>query len=426
MDYQPGREDIKRNLIIFGSLHALIFLGIFAPIAQFFYHGTGKFGLFMARKILDGKIPYHDFTSEYPPLALLGFLLPGLFSSTALAYSWGFAVELLLCDLLIIFFITDLASFMKISVRNSLGIYTLFIIATGAIVVCRYDILPAMLVLAALWAFVRGRTGLAWAAAALGITAKMYPALIVPLFVIYQVKNGQYHQLIKGGAIFLAILAVVIVPWLIIDAPGFWNSMSYHLERELHAESTYGTALMAGQLAGMSGVSTGLSYGSWNIISPLGVRLADISFFVTAGVLIIVYGLFVQRLKKTSAGTAASMTPEQSIGILRYSALAISAFMLTSKIFSAQFLIWLCPLLPFIAGERKYITAILYITAAAFTQYVYPYNYVSFTAGEPWPVAILAVRNLVMVVMAILIALPHHTAEASYQSHGTSALRPGG
>jgi hypothetical protein len=426
MEHRPGREDIKRNLIIFGSLHTLIFPGLFEATAQLFYHATGKLELFMANQILDGKIPYRDFVSEYPPLALLGFLLPGLLFSTTLAYSWGFAVELLLCDLLILFIIADLASFLEISVRNALGIYTLLIMATGAIVVCRYDILPAMLVMAALWAFVRGRTGLAWAAAALGITAKMYPVLIVPLFIIYQVKNGQYRQLLKGVVIFLAVLVVVIAPWLIIDAPGFWNSMSYHLERGLHAESTYGAALMIGQLVGMSGIDTGFTYGSWNITSPLGDRLADISFPITAAFLIIVYGLFWRRLEKESEGTMDRVTPEHAGNILRYAALAVSIFMLTSKVFSVQYLIWLCPLLPLITGERKYIIVILYIAAGALTQYVYPYNYISFTAGEPWPVAILVVRNLVMVAMAVLIALPHRKTGVGYQSHGTSALRPGG
>jgi hypothetical protein len=426
MEYRPGRENIKRNLILFGSLHVFVFLVLLAPIAQFFYHATGKLELFMANKILDGKIPYHDFTSEYPPLALLVFLLPGLIFSTTIAYSWGFAVELLLCDLLILYFIADLASFLKISVRNTLGIYTLLIMATGAIVVCRYDILPAMLVLAAMWAFIRGRTGLAWAAVALGITAKMYPVLIIPLFIIYQVKNGQYRQLLKGGVIFLVVLVVVIVPWLLIDAPGFWNSMSYHLERGLHAESTYGTALMIGQLVGMSGIDTGFTYGSWNIISPLGDRLAEISFPITAVFLIIVYGLFWRRLEKESEGARDKVIPEHAGIILRYAALAVSIFMLTSKVFSVQYLIWLCPLLPLIVGGRKYILVILYIAAGALTQYVYPYNYISFTAGEPWPVVILAVRNLLMVAITLLIALPHRITDASYQSRGTSALRPGG
>ena len=45
----------------------------------------------------------------------------------------------------------------------------------------------------------------------------------------------------EGAAVFLAVILVLVLPWVIIDAQGFWGSISYHLERSLHAESSYGS-----------------------------------------------------------------------------------------------------------------------------------------------------------------------------------------
>jgi uncharacterized membrane protein len=418
MENLPGRQDIKNDLIIFAGLHVLL-ISLFAIIARLFYYGTGMLELYTARQMLEGRIPYHDFTGEYPPLALLLFLLPGLLFHTTTAYGWALAVELLVCDVLAMFFIADIASSMKVSVKHSLMIYSLLILAIGPIVVCRYDLLPAMLVLAALWAFIKGRTGLAWAAAALGIIAKIYPVLIVPLFIIFQIKNGQYRELIKGGAVFLTVILVSTVPWLVIDAPGFWHSVSYHLERGLHTESTYGSVLMVGQLLEMSGMTISFSHDSWIIVLPLADRLAGISFFVSVGAIIGVYGLFAWRLIKDPEGNPAAI-------LLQYGALAVVAFMLTNKIFSAQYLIWLGTLLPLITTRRQYLIPGLFIISAVLTQYVYPYHYTAFVGGETWPVLALTARNLLLVAAAVLVALPHRPGTAAYHIRGTSALRSGG
>jgi hypothetical protein len=134
-------------------VHVIIFLGLLPTLAQFFYPGTGSLELWISQQILpppEWQIPYHDFASEYPPLALLSFLLPGIFTSNTIAYSWVFAAELMICDLLVLLMLADVAATFKVSVRNTLVVYTLFILATGPILIARYDLFPAMLVLAGL------------------------------------------------------------------------------------------------------------------------------------------------------------------------------------------------------------------------------------------------------------------------------------
>jgi uncharacterized membrane protein len=422
--------NFKKTIIIFGAVHVIIFLGLLPTLAQFFYPGTGSLELWISQQILpppEWQIPYHDFASEYPPLALLSFLLPGIFTSNTIAYSWVFAAELMICDLLVLLMLADVAATFKVSVRNTLVVYTLFILATGPILIARYDLFPAMLVLAAVWAFIKGRVKLAWIAAALGFAAKLYPVIIVPFFVIYQLKNRQYRRLIQGGAAFLVMLLILFLPWIIIDANGFWQSFTYHFERGLHAESTYGTALLTGQVLGLTTVQGDLTYGSWNLSSPLADSLAKISFPLTACFLLIIYGFFTWRLRQNSAGDSAlKMSGPSAVRFFEYTALTVTVFMLTNKVFSAQYLAWLCPLLPLATKGREYLVPALFMAAAVLTQYVYPYNYINFELGKATPVLILTFRNLLLIVMAIAIALAHPSQGNTYQMPGNRALRSGG
>jgi uncharacterized membrane protein len=412
------QTNFRKTVIIFVAIHIFIFLILFTLLPSFFPDGTGAGSLegYIARLMLHGTIPYHPFIQgfEYPPLALLSFLLPGLITTSFPAYTWLFATELMIFDLLALLMLADLASTLKISVKNTLAVYTLVIIAVGPILVARYDLLPAMLVLAAVWAFIKGKNKLAWATAALGFAAKLYPIIIIPFFFIYQMKNRQYGRFIKGGAAFLITLLVLFLPWIIIDHNGFWHSFTYHFERPLHSESTYGTVLLAGQALGMTKVVGALTYGSWNLFSPLADSLATISFPLSAGILLIVYGLFTWQLWKNSEDDMMTKMSEPSATkLLQYTALAVTLFMLTNKVFSAQYMAWLCPLLPLAVGGGQYLVPALFILAAVLTQYVYPYNYIGFELGQSLPVFVLLFRNLLLILMAVLIAVQPSQRQSS-------------
>ena len=419
------RTNFRKTVIIFGAIHAVIFLGVLPTVAHFLYPGTGGLENFLAQLMRGGQIPYHDFASEYPPLALFSFLLPGLVTSNTAVYSWLFAGEMMVFDLLALIIIADLASRLKMSVKNTLTVYTLLIVATGPILVARYDVLPAALVLAALWAFVKGKNKLAWAVAALGFAAKIYPIIILPIFVIYQMKNRQYGRMMTGGAVFLGVTLITILPWIIIDAGGYWHSWTYHLERGLHSESTYGTTLLTGQLMGLTTMQGALTFGSWNLSSPLADSLARMSFYISAAILLVVYGFYAWRLQRESENPRVGLSESAAAQLLKYATIVVAVFMLTNKVFSAQYLAWLCPLIP-LAADRRYFAPMLFIAAGVLTQYVYPYNYIPFELGKALPVLVLTFRNLLLILMTVLIAAAGRDRDSLYQTNGTRALRSGG
>jgi len=409
-------KKLDRSWVVWGLVHVLIFLCLFPVLGQLFYPGPGELERQIALKILDGQVPYRDFVSEYPPLALLSFLMPALFFRTPLAYHLAFAAEMLLFDLLAMILIAFVATHFTISLRRSLTVYTLLLIAVGPLVTMRYDLLPAVLVLAASTSFMTGRTKTAWAVLALGVTAKLYPIIIAPLFVIYHLRSKQYGQLVKGGITFLAVLLAITLPWLVFDATGYWHSLSYHIERGLHSESSYATVLLIGQVLGLTQVEGEFSFGSWNLSSPLADSLAGVSPYISVGLLVILYSLCAWLLWRRSTARAGIKMLESGAAALmvRLAFLALIVFLLTSKIFSPQFLIWLLPLLPLISGRQRYTTW-LFLVIGGLTQYIFPYHYIEFELGEPYLIAMMAGRNLLLMVMGILILLPtiRGLAEAS-------------
>lgn len=407
------RQMRERPLLFFAVLHAILFLAVSANLDQI----VGNVGMErqIAIKMLDGQVPYSDFLSEYPPLALLSFLLPALLFPTQPFYSFFFAVEIFLLDLVVLFILAKLASRLKMQAWRVLGIYTICLLAMGPIVTGRFDLLPAALVLLALYAFISGRNKTAWAVLALGATAKLYPLVIAPIFALYLLRHRRYRRLIQGIAVFGGVVLALNLPWIIINADGFWQFLSYHMERGLHSESSYGSVLLIGQVIGMTQVEAGLTYGSWNISSPMANTLYQASFYVTAGFLLLAYALYARRLWKKSATAAETeiFSNEAIELILRFSLLAVFIMLLTSKVLSPQFLIWLCPLIPLVKGRWRYFTLVLFLVIGGITQYIYPHNYIDFELatlgselGKPYLVVMLALRNLLLMAMAVAYILP--------------------
>jgi len=417
----------QRPLVFFAILHALLFLAVFANLD--YLVGGNSFERGFAVKILEGMVPYSDFASEYPPLALLSFLIPALLSPTQPLYDIFFALEIFLLDLVVLFILAKLAPRLKLQIWPVLSVYTLCLVAIGPIVTGRFDLLPAILVLVALYAFISGKNKIAWGCLALGASAKLYPLIIAPLFFLYLLRQKQYRRLVQGIVIFGGVILVLNLPWVIINADGFWQFLSYHLERGLHSESSYGSVILMGQVMGLTQVEAGLTYGSWNIISSTADTMASYSFYITVALIVFLYSLYLKILLKKPQppriDAKGALDSEAAQLILRCSILAVLIMLLTSKVFSPQFLIWLCPLIPLVTARWRYIPLLLFLVACVITQYIYPHNYIAFELFTPHLVVMLAIRNLLLVAMAVIYLLPMRSSPVKVEEGVANNHSPG-
>jgi hypothetical protein len=397
------------------AVHVILFLCIFTVTTWAYYDAPtpGVVEMIIAQNILDGQIPYIDFECEYPPIALIIFLIPALFFRTLPPYYIAFTVEMLIFNILAIFLVIYISKRINISKVKALTVYTLLMtITAGPIVTQRYDLAPAIMVLAAVAAFIKGKNKTAWGVLALGVMAKIFPIVVAPFFAIRLIMKKQYSQLVKGIAVFGSIVLATVLPWIIMDAQAFWNSMSYHLERGLHAESTYGSFLLLAQLFGLTTVEYDYSYGSFNITSVLADNLAHNSFYIMAAVLIVLCLLFAFQLHKKQKNITNSelLQVETETLLVRYIAIAILTFMLFNKVFSAQYMAWICPFIPLLNIRYNNLMVILLLIAGALSIYIFPFNYLEFESFENLPVFIMAQRNLLLIIVFTIIVMgwkPH-------------------
>jgi uncharacterized membrane protein len=401
----------NRQLLLW-MLADFLLLTVIAVVAwqwsSFPARNQATYQLWNAQAILEGHIPYIDLSFEYPPLTILCFLLPALLTKTVAAYYVVFIIELLIFDLLTVFLIMKTAPRLGISAAQALLIHALMIIAVGTNIVAAYDIIPAAMVLASLAFFISGKSNLAWAVAGIGFMTKLFPALVIPLFFIYQLRQKQYKQIVQGAAIFIAITLVISSYWLVKNPGAYMSGYLYHLDRSLHSESVYGSFLLMGKLFGLTDMTGGFSFGSWNLFSPLADRLAGISFIIMAGLLSAVYLLYARdMLKRPSyAAGGGALNMQSGALIVQYAAVAILIFMLSAKVLSMQYMIWLCPLVPLVKSRWQLAAVVSFLLAGLISQLIYPYFYTQFANFVPFTSVLMFVRNVLLIACAVFLLLP--------------------
>jgi len=186
---------------------------------------------------------------------------------------------------------------------------------------------------------------------------------------------------------------------------GLWSSFGYHAQRGLQCESTYASFLLLGQTLGLTSVGMEFSFGSLNVTSPLAVILAKVSSLVTLFSLAAVYWFFYKSRGKREVvqQLPSGMNQPDMVCIVNYSLLAILAFMVTSKILSPQFIIWLYPVIPLVVGRWRRISWLMFILIGRLTYLVYPVAYDGLVQGDLLITGMLVLRNISLVILAFLL-----------------------
>jgi Mannosyltransferase (PIG-M) len=95
-------------------------------------------------------------------------------------------------------------------------------------------------------------------------------------------------------------------------------------------------------------------------------------------------------------------------------AAAAAAFVAFGKVVSPQFLIWLCPLVPLVAGRRGLYGSALLLVALVLTHLWFPSRYWDLVGLEAGPAWLLTMRDLALVALVVLLAttIPRVSARA--------------
>ena len=384
-------------VLAFCLLHLLIFTRVFysgGPDVQGYYQ--------YAEKINQGEIAYRDFAVEYPPGALAVFYLPYLFSSSLAGYGTAFTFEMLIFDILGMLMLVGAARRARISEWFALIGYTLAMVAIGSIMVQRFDMIPAVMTLGALFAFSRGNYKLAWGVLAIGTMTKLIPGLLAPLFLIYQWKQGGWRSLIPGLIVFAGVILVIALPFIAYSSHGFIASFTVQGRRPLQLESIYSSILLLlGSLGLISAVPVQGQI-SFDLVSSAAGPLAKYPILFVGLGLLLVYGLFYRSLRGMKREEINSR-PEMLAQLFNYSFAALVVFMVTNKVFSPQYMVWLYPLFPLVSGRFRSAIWVVFLTVACLTWYIYPIHYYDLVDTQQVPVDALFARNTLLAFLAFLV-----------------------
>jgi hypothetical protein len=351
--------------------------------------------------IADGKVPYRDFKVEYPPGALPVFALPGLAEpgrdqNVSTGFRRSFETLMWLCGAAAL---AAMAVVLRALRRSTASVWAALCFAAvaplmlGSVILSRFDLWPAALVAAALAALVSGRLRLGHALLGLGITAKLYPAVFVPLAVAFVWKRAGRREALTCLALVLGVVAAVFAPFVILSPGGVWQSLSVQLSRPLQVESLGSALLLAAHHAFGLGVTGETSHGSQNLAGNAAHWVAVLSTVLQAGVLIWIWAAFARGRGDAEA-------------LVRSTAAALCAFVAFGKVLSPQFMIWLIPIVPLARGRRGLGTSALLGLALLLTQVWFPFRYfrlsLDFEAGLSW---VLLARDLTLVALMVVLVV---------------------
>jgi hypothetical protein len=337
-------------------------------------------------QILDGQVPYRDFDVEYPPAALPVFVLPAFADEK----DYGSAFELVMwaCAAALIVLLATTLSALGSSPARLYGATAFAAVAPlliGSVILTRFDLWPAALVAGALAALVTGRDRLGLGLLGLATMAKLYPAILLPLALVWVAKRRGRREALVGLGLFLAVVVTIALPFAILSPGGLRHSVTTQLGRPLQIESLGAGLLLAAKQLGLYDPTVVSTHGSQNLDGTLPDVLASIETVLGVAALLAVWILFGRgRMDRDRLLTA--------------SAAAVVAFIAFGKVLSPQFLIWLIPLVPLVAATVGIAACWLLAAALVTTQIWFPHRY--------WDVvALQSVGWLVLLRDLLLVAL---------------------
>jgi len=275
----------------------------------------------------------------------------------------------------------------------------------------RFDMVPAALTILSIIAAERKHWTSAYIALALGVLLKLYPLLLLPALFIAEQQSAQRlftpKQTVtlhielwrtlrsihtwrwKNTLIFLALVIGITTIFAYLDFHGaVVSQLSYFSHRPIQIESTGSTILWIATQFGFP-AHVEFTYGSLNVISPLGDSLAFV--IECAFILGYVYTIWQQWRGK--------------LDLVQACIALLLVFIAFGKVFSPQYLIWLMPLLAYTSALDGF-WLLSWGSISLLTTIIYPYLYtrtsdVLLVQYVPGFIQAIAVRNALFVLVTL-------------------------
>lgn len=428
-------------VVLYATTHLLMALGMARSLhsgdVQLYY----RFAVDTWQSIVNFSAFSGGFAIEYPPLTALFVTLPlaivKLFQAEVGFELWHgyFKVFYWLIDLAVVLVLLAYLECQALTRRDRWLCYTslwLTSLVLAPLYFDRLDVLLGALILAALLSASK-QSIWPWFWLAVGVCFKLIPVLLGPLFLIYFIARrlGQSEtsslasimatETLRSAMLAIAFCLALVAPFFLLWGSDLFAFLSYHSERGIQVESIYSNVILwLHHLSGLPAVVS-FNYGSFNINSVLTGPLLMISSVLLFAVLLGCYGYAAQAFYRVAqAGKPGGQRPAIELLATLVCLLLLGAI-LTAKVFSPQYLLWLFPCYVLVGNEGRSATLfqVMLPLACALTTLIYPLTYerdfiqVGLAWAEDgqtfWPApnalatVLLTLRNLVLVIAMVAL-----------------------
>ena len=345
-----------------------------------------------AQAIKGGDLPYRDQDIEYPPLSVPVLIAPIYVDDSTQGFVDGFMWEMLAFDLALIVLIALALPGDAKPVLSALGIYTAglvilsgvildsSLIDTGPLALQRFDLVPALFVLAAVLARDRARSATWSGLLSVGVAIKAFPLFLYPALLR---GERNLRRVAIAGAIPLLLCAAAVL----VMGDEFGSAITYHTQRALQVESLGASSFEVAHVLGKSGISTVVGHGGFEIQAS-GATASRWTFVVigVAGYVWLVWAGWRSKASNLELVTA-----------------LLTVLVVFAPVLSPQFLLWILPVSACAYGLGKE-NLILLVTILLTQIVLQNYDGVDGLTGSfVWP---LAARNVSLLIYLCVVAAP--------------------
>jgi uncharacterized membrane protein len=223
--------------------------------------------------------------------------------------------------ILVLFYLWAVASTARIARRR---VWDVAIMCLSPLLIVHaftnWDLLAIGMTAGAMAAWARGRPVLAGALIGLGAAAKLYPVLLLGPLLLLAVRSGRWQGLVRTTVAAAVVWLVVNVPVMYLYPVGWYEFIKLNSERPAEYDSWYAiyTSLSTSHIFDTAAGAD----------SPTFLNVLSLALFGVACAAIAWFALAVKRRPR----------------LAQLIFLVVAAFLLTNKVWSPQYSLWLLPL----------------------------------------------------------------------------------
>lgn len=359
-----------------------------------------------ARLMLNGRHDESLILNWYPPLALIPLGVP-LLAGSGPIYASALAVEMAAVAAIGAYFVARFAQESG-STSRRVVLYGALVLATAALVVWRYDILPAVLLLGAIWAVMARRWTGGGLALGLATGLKVFAIVLIPVFAVHAWRRGGRTGLARFlGAVSLVGL-VALSAYLVFPGTTPFDLLAFTVNRPLQIETVPGSVIALLGSLGIGAVEVSFGSFSFNLVGEAAAAAPGLLRLVQLPVLVGTVALGSIAVWHSSRGRDPTLVVACVAVLL--------AMLVTNPVLSTQYVIWALPLVPLIPGRVQ----IPLVGAIGLTALLFPWLYSGLVALEPLSAAVLVGRNgllLIAWVAALTVLVSSARKQTSNDEH---------